>query len=175
MTGRADFTEQEWTLLNDAPFLSGFAVIYCEFSIISGLREWQTLAQQFCWAREQYPENELIQTLFEERPNDPNSPDNPAYHDRARDREEVLAECIHIIQQSTAIVDQKATPEEAQEYKALLFSIAEQVANAAGEGLLGSGQKVSRRELAVLTQIQTALGLTPCSPNPTSTQADDRC
>ena len=64
------------------------------------------------------------------------------------------------INEAVAIVTAKATPAEVQEYKQFIYTAAEHVANAAGEGLFGTGStKVSSKEAAALTKLKTALGV----------------
>lgn len=57
-----------------------------------------------------------------------------------------------------AVINQRATPEEVSQFKQLVYACSEAVANAAGEGLFGSGAvKVSAKEAATLAKIKAAL------------------
>jgi hypothetical protein len=58
-----------------------------------------------------------------------------------------------------AVVEQKATPEEVEEYKQFIVNLGERVAEARKEGFLGlSGDRVSPEERAAVEQIAEALG-----------------
>jgi hypothetical protein len=67
------------------------------------------------------------------------------------------------IRQAVDTVEQKATPEEAREYREFILRVADVVANASKEGgVLGIGGKpVSDEERAALDELRTTIGAQP--------------
>ena len=59
-----------------------------------------------------------------------------------------------------ALVGRKGTPEDVEQLRAFLWSVAEHVANARKEGFLGlTGERVSEAEEEALGRIKGALGM----------------
>jgi hypothetical protein len=75
--------------------------------------------------------------------------------------DQIKARAIEAVRRTAAIVDAKADPQEAREFKTWLRSISQEVAEAAKEGgFLGiGGVRVSEAEQAALREISEALGL----------------
>jgi len=65
------------------------------------------------------------------------------------------------VKSTAALVAAKATPAEAQAYKAMLVGVAEQAANASKEGgFLGfGGVRVSDKEQAFIAEVKAAAGI----------------
>ena len=72
---------------------------------------------------------------------------------------EFLEDALEKIKAAVAIAHLKATPKEAQEYKEFLYEIAIQIANASGEGIFGTGPKISKQEAIVLERLKMLIEL----------------
>jgi hypothetical protein len=158
MTTQTDYTEAELDILRQAVIMSGHAVVFCEFAIVSMGIEIAALGKEITGAVQRHPNSQLIQRLFakyasgeetEEKEETPSevSPDG------------ILDSALDLIRKALSILERKASPAEIQEYKEFTYSCADRVANAAGEGLFGIGEKVSKKEAATLSALKTALGL----------------
>ncbi|MFB2837950.1 hypothetical protein [Floridanema evergladense] len=154
---QVEYTEEELQTLREAVLTSGIAVVMCEFTLISTPIEVATLAKELMKAAKKHPHNQLIQTLFGEAAGKKQS--KQTNQEIKVTAENALEIAIAQINQAIAILQQKVTPEEIQAYKEFIYACAERVANAAGEGLLGTGEKVSQKEAATLNQLKTALNL----------------
>jgi hypothetical protein len=143
MTGKSDFTEQEWELVSQAPTSAGMAVITASRG--GTFRETFSMAKAYGEAREQHGEGELLDELVSAKPN----------IERARGSvEELRMHSMQKIRDAIALVEQKATPEELGQYRQFIRSLAERVANAHRE----HGEQVSDAERATLDEIDMALG-----------------
>ncbi|MGA7936747.1 MAG: hypothetical protein WCA35_24540 [Kovacikia sp.] len=158
MTTQTDYTEAELDILRQAAIMSGHAVVFCEFAIVSMGIEIAALGKEITGAVQKHPDSQLIQMLFakyasgeepEEKEKTPTevSPDG------------ILDSALDLIRSALAILESKASPAEIQEYKEFIYSCADHVAHAAGEGLFGIGEKVSKKEAATLSALKAALGL----------------
>jgi hypothetical protein len=157
MTTPADYTETELNTLRQAVIMSGHAVVFCEFTFVSMGIEIDALGKEIKGAARNYPNSPLIQKLFA---NYTDNPDGSEQESPAEiTPEHILESALGLIRQALVILRDKATPAEIQEYKQFVYSCADRVANAAGEGLFGTGEKVSRKEAATLRELKVALGL----------------
>lgn len=153
------FVPEELKVIAEAPVMVGMAVSIIDPGIISTVPEAAALSKEVIGAAKKYPNNSIIQSVFSEeaiksgttkldRPNiKPEDVQSGAVVDRA----------IASVHAALDVLNGKSTAEEIQEYKEFVYSCAESVANAAGSGLFGSGQKVSDKEATVLTQLKTVL------------------
>jgi hypothetical protein len=159
MTTQTNFTPEEWNQLLNAPTAATMAVVVASFGPLDMIKESAAMAKAIAEkAAEQPPVNELMGELMSEL--------------KARkgvgDKEQLKAaskagpqEYINNIGEVAALLDQKATPEEASSYKNWLYQVSEKVAKAAKEGgFLGlGGARVSESEQATLGKIAAALGV----------------
>lgn len=152
----ATYTPEELSAVIKAVTISGLATAIADVGIVSTAIEAAAMAKEVVGASQKYPNNALIQTAFSPESIRQNSPETPKdiTPDNAADK------AIASIQDALAILNGKATPEEVNDYKQLVYAVADRVANAAGEGLFGSGaQKVSAKEAATLAKLKAALEL----------------
>lgn len=163
MTSPPSFNLEELNILATAVMLSGMAVSIVDVGFISTALEAKALVTEISKASETYPNNSIIQAVFSEQ----------ALRNAAREqvfaieikREEFNPQtavdlAIAKINQALEVLDQKVSPKEIQEYKEFIYSCAEQVANAAGSGLLGSeNPQVDDKEAAALARLKLVLGL----------------
>ncbi|UBF23609.1 hypothetical protein K9N68_17670 [Kovacikia minuta CCNUW1] len=158
MTTQPEYTETELETLRQAVIMSGHAVVFCEFAIVSMGIEIATLGKEITGAVEKHPDSQLIQTLFAKYANgkEPQEKEEPQTEVSP---DAILESAVSLIRKALAILEKKATPAEIQEYKEFTYGCANSVAHAAGEGLFGIGDKVSKKEAATLNVLKTTLGL----------------
>ena len=166
------FTHEERLLLAATPVLIGSAMAFAESSGLATIKELMASAKTYMSGLKTYPQNEIIHGIL------PN----------LDDRNEAMAQAKEFRQQATArlkdkqidshekirqlllsdtqeisrLLDQKATPTEAAEYKEWAISVAENVAKAAKEGgFLGfGGEQISAGEKALFAELTQTLGVT---------------
>jgi hypothetical protein len=141
MTGKADFTEQEWELVREGPPTAGMITLLASSG--GTFRETWALAKTFAEARQQHGDSELLDALVAEKP------DMKRYHSR----EEAEGEGLKVLTEAVALLHQKATPEEVESYKRFTLSVAQRVAEAHHE----HGEAVSAEERDAITKIESSL------------------
>ena len=148
MTTKADFNADEWERVAQAPALAGLMVIFADRG--GTIRESIALGKAYAEARRDGG-SELIEDVVASPPHV-----DPEVH---RIRSDQLPERIR---EAVRIVEQKATPEEVEEYRQFILRVADVVAHAHKEGgVLGiGGKEVSEQERAVLDQLASTLGTT---------------
>jgi hypothetical protein len=143
MTGRSAFTNEEWQAVLEGPPTAGLLVITAERG--GSLRESFALARAYSEARQQHGESELLDELASARPE----------FDRHRygSPEELATQGLERLREAVATVQRKATPEEVEDYRAFVLSLARRVAAAHKEG----DESISPAEQAALDRIQEAM------------------
>ena len=142
MTGKAAFSEDEWELLREAPATAGLIVLTAEGG--GTFRETFALARAYTDARKQHGQNELLDELVAA---------GPKSGGHARTKDELRERGHEELRQAGALLKSKATPEEAEGYRAFVITLAQDVAQAHKEG----GQPVSDHEQAALNEIEASL------------------
>jgi hypothetical protein len=150
------FTPDEITTVINAVTTSGMATAIADVGLVSTAIEAAAMSKEIVGASQKYPNNTLIQAAF--------SPEairqNPPAIAKDMTPDNAVDRAIAAIDDAIALATTKATPDEVNEYKQFIYTVADRVANAAGEGLFGSGaQKVSDKEAATLTKLKAALGI----------------
>lgn len=146
MTGKADFTPEEWQTVLEAPMSAGMIVVTAQRG--GSFRESFAMAKAYAEARKQHGESQLVDEIVGSKPQrDHTHYDSP---------EELKAAGLQHLQDAVGILAQKATPEEVEGYKQFVLTLAEKVAHAHRE----DGQEVSPAEQAALDEIETVLGST---------------
>jgi hypothetical protein len=149
MTTKSQFNAEEWDRVAQAPALAALRVMLADRG--GAIRESIALGKAYAEARRDGG-SELIEALVSSPPHlDPSSMGQP---DQLREQ---LPERIL---EAVRTAEEKATPDEAEQYRAFILRVAEVVASAAKEGgVLGIGGKpVSEQEQAVLDELQRELG-----------------
>jgi hypothetical protein len=141
MTGKADFTEEEWELLREGPATAGMVVLLASGG--GSFRETWALAKTFAEARQQHGESQLLDELVDEKPDVP----------RFGSAEEAEQEGLERLRRAVALLEQKATPDEIESYKQFTLEVAERVAAAHKE----EGGAVSAEERDAVAKIGSAL------------------
>jgi hypothetical protein len=161
MTTRADYTDEEWTYITAAPMMAGLYI-----SAVAGSRPIDTMKEAAALAHavgelvHRGSANELIGTLIAEI----NRKQGEALQTRVAIAIDVTtldalhAATLDTLQKAAAVLS-KAKREEAAEYKALVMSLSQRVAQAGNEGgFLGTGgTPVSEREVRAIQEIGAAL------------------
>jgi hypothetical protein len=149
MTGKADFTEEEWTTVLEAPPSAGLLVITSDRG--GSVRETFSMAKAYAEARRQHGESELLDEIVTAKPE--------VDHTRFKTPEELKEASLGHIRDAVALLQSKAAPEEVDEYKKFTLGLAQKVAEARKEGFLGlSGERVSDSEREAIEEISAALG-----------------
>jgi hypothetical protein len=147
MTTRADFTEQEWEQVLEGPTSAGVVVISAQRG--GTLRETISIAKAYTEARQQHGQSELLDEIVAAKPE--------IDHTRYGSMDELKEHSFGHLRDAVALLDRKATPQELDEYKRFVVTLAEKVARAHRES--GRDQDpISDAEHAALDQIKEALG-----------------
>ena len=144
MTTKADFSEQEWDLIRQAPVDAGMVVITADQGGMT--RETFAMAKAYAEARAQHGNSELLDEIVSARP----ERDHTRYHSA----EELKQGGLQHLRDAVALLERKATPEEVEDYRGFVLNLADKVANAHREG----GEQVSDAERAAIDEISASLG-----------------
>lgn len=150
MTNKADFNADEWAKVVEGPLLAGMKVIAADRG--GTIRESLAMGQVYAQARQQQGGGELLDALVSSPP-----ALDPA---RMRSAGEVGQASSEGLGEAIRVLQQKASPEEVDAYKAFVRGVAGTVARAHKEGgFLGvGGKEVSPEEQAALDEIEATLG-----------------
>jgi hypothetical protein len=148
MTTKSDFNAEEWDRVAEAPAFAAFMVMLAERG--GAIRESIAVGRAYAEARGDRG-SELIQQLASSPPHL-----NPS---QLGQRDQLSSELPERIDAGVTLVDQKAAPDEAREYREFVLHVADVVAHAAKEGgVLGIGGKdVTEQEQAVLDDLRGRL------------------
>ena len=145
MTTSSDFTPEEWEIVREGPTSAGMIVSTAQRG--GSFREVFAMAKAYTEARQQHGDSELLDELVSHKP----EMDRTKSHSTEELKEHGLAR----IREAVALVEQKATAQELEDYRRFVVSLAERVAGAKGEG---GEEKVSDSERAAIEEISAALG-----------------
>jgi hypothetical protein len=144
MTGKADFTPEEWDAVLEGPTSAGMIVSTAERG--GTFREAFAIAKSFAEARKEHGDSALLDEIVSSKPE--------VDRTRAHSPEEARQHGLERIREAIALVEQKASPEEVEDYRRFVVSLAERVAGAKSEG----DQPQSEAETAAIAEITAALG-----------------
>jgi hypothetical protein len=145
MTGKADFTSEEWDLIREGPPTAGMVALTADKG--GTFRETWALAKAYTEARKEHGESELLDTLVAEKPDVKRYGSPQELDDVGLSR---LTEAVDLL-------GQKANNAEVAAYKKFVMQVAEGVAEAHKE----HGAEVSDAERAAIEKIASALNPTP--------------
>jgi hypothetical protein len=161
MTHKADFNAEEWSTIVDGPLYAGMRVISADRG--GTFRETLAMSHVYQDARQNHGASELLDELLKSPPSiDP---------DRLKQAGgDIAALATKQLQDATAILQAKATPEELDDYKRFVMTVAQAVASAHKEGgFLGIGGKpISDAENQALDELSATLGAPPEGSAPAS-------
>jgi hypothetical protein len=144
MTGKADFTEEEWKLILEGPPSAGLIVVSAQRG--GTFREAFAIGKAYTEARKQHGDSQLLDEIVSAKP----ERDHTRYHSY----DEIKQAGLQHLRDGVALLDQKATPGEVEDYRRFVLDLSERVANAHREG----GEQVSEAERAAIDEISASLG-----------------
>jgi hypothetical protein len=159
MTTKADFTEEEWARLGRAPLVAGLAISLADpGGPIEALKESVASLKTILEAAEGGGHGELVDEVAKDVAARARERQNPlaGFHPKgATASQEILDELRDV----NALVTEKATPEEAADFREYLLTAAQRAADAAKEGgFMGFGAKqVSEGEERMLARLREVL------------------
>jgi hypothetical protein len=147
MTGKSAFTEEEWKTVLEGPPVAGMLVLTAARG--GSFRESFALAKAYAEARQQHGESELLDEIVSAKPEiDRHRYDSP---------EKLQQEGLKHLGGAVALLQSKTAPEEVEDYRNFVLSLAKRVAAAHKE----EGESVSPAEQAAIDQIAASLGGQP--------------
>ena len=147
MTGKADFTDEEWHLIVQGPPTAGMIVVTAQRG--GTFRETFSIAKSYVEARQHHGESALLDEIVSAKP----ELDRTRYHTP----EELREHGLQHLRDAVALLGSKA-PADLEAYKRFALSLANNVADAHRER--GNDQGASDAESAAVADIATALGVT---------------
>jgi hypothetical protein len=146
VTTKAAFSPSEWHQVLEGPPAAGLLVITASHG--GTLRETIAMSKAYTEARAEHGDSELLDEIVAEKPRIERggSVHNP---------EELRDQALACLTDATALLQDKATVEERDEYRRFVVTVASKVAAAHRE----SGKQVSAPEAQAIQDIRTALGM----------------
>ena len=143
MTTKAAFSPEEWTSILQGPPSAGMIVV----TAASGgmFRETMAMSKAYVEARAMHGQSELLDEIVAAKPK--------MEHSRYHSAEELKDAGLQHLRSAVVLLENKATPEELDEYRRFILTLADKVAAAHRE----EGQQVSPAEVAAIDQIAGAL------------------
>ncbi|MFM7269043.1 MAG: hypothetical protein ACKOZT_10745 [Cyanobium sp.] len=155
-----ELSAQERDTLMGGPLAAAMAVMAVDMGIFSSAQEAIALGRTLAGAAERYAANPLISGLF-----DPEALKRGVHPQKlevtpqdVRDGK-LLDRALEVVDGAVALASSKADEASVRQYKQLIVEGCAAVAEAAGSGLFGSGEKVSDAERAALDRLRQHLGL----------------
>jgi hypothetical protein len=144
MTGKADFTAEEWDLVAEGPTGAGLVVITASRG--GTFRETFSMAKAYTEARAEHGASELLDEIVSAKPEVDRS--------RHASPEELRSASLDRLREAVALLERKASPEEVDDYRRFVVTLANRVAEAHKE----HGELVSDDEQRAIDEIRGALG-----------------
>jgi hypothetical protein len=144
VTGKADFSEDEWKSVLEGPTSAGLLVSMAERG--GTIRESFSLAKAWAEARGSSGASALIDDIAQSKPS--------IDRERSSSPEELKDRFLGNIREATSLLETKASTEEVEDYRRFTLAIAERVAGAKEE----EGQPVSAAERSAIDEVSAALG-----------------
>jgi hypothetical protein len=146
MTTKAAFSPSEWQLVLEGPPTAGLLVITASRG---GMwRETFAMSKAYAEARAEHGESELLDEIVAEKPRIERGR-------KVHNPEELRDQGLDLLNNVTALLADKATVEERDDYRRFVLTVANKVAAAHREG----GEQVSPEEAQAIQDITTALGM----------------
>ena len=134
MTGKADFTEEEWELLCEGPPTAG--IVALSASSGGSFRESWAIAKVYAEARKERGTSDLLDDLVADKPKTK----------RYGSAEEAVSEGLGRLREAVAVLEQKASPGEVAGYKHFTLDVAGRAAAAHKEKGQLAGVSAAERE-----------------------------
>jgi hypothetical protein len=157
MSTKVDFSADEWDLLRSSPLMASILVVAASPSGPVGLIQESAAAGKMIVQTAQSAQTPLLKALAEDLTQQMSIPKAPP----GTTPDKIQAAAAEILKRTSALLAQKATPEEIAEIKQWLAKVAQATAEATKEGgFLGfGGTLVSDQEKTALATVNSALGL----------------
>ena len=154
MTTKADFTDTEWEALRRAPMVAGMAITLADPGGPIEVMKETTAVMRL--VSEDLADTGLVGEVARDLAGAVQQRNNPIADFKPKAAKEITDELARV----SGIVTEKATPEEAAEFRAWLLHAARRAAEAAKEGgFLGfKAVRVSEGEQRMLDEIASAVG-----------------
>jgi hypothetical protein len=159
MTTRADFTDEEWARLGRAPLVAGMAISLADpGGPIEAVKEVSASLKTILDAAQSGDHGELVDGVAKDTAERAKHRENPLGDFKPKGTlaaEEILDELRAV----NTLVSEKATPEEADQFRQWLLSAAQRAADAAKEGgFMGfHAERVSEGEQKMLDKLGEVL------------------
>jgi hypothetical protein len=145
MTKKDDFTTEEWDTIAEGPTGAGLVVSTAQRG--GTFREAFSMGKAYSEARKEHGDSELLDELVNSKPEIDRSKHGSV--------EELKSANLQRLREAVALLAQKASPEEVEDYRGFVLALAERVAGAKDEG---EGDAESEAERAAISEISDALG-----------------
>jgi hypothetical protein len=160
MTTKADFTEDEWATLVRSPIVAGMAITFADpGGPIEVVKETSAVVK-FVTSSSSEHRDDLVGELAREVRGLAEQRTNPVGDFKPRG---AMAgkEIVDELSRANEIVSSKASPEEAEAFRAWILECAQRAADAAKEGgFMGfHAERVSQGEQDMLAQLRSTLGV----------------
>ena len=146
MTGKSDFTEEEWTTVLEGPPSAG--LIVAAASRGGTFKESFAMAKAYVEARKEHGQSQLLDEIESAKPE--------VDHQRFHSFDELKSSGLQHLRDAIAVLEGRATAEDIDAYRRFVLSVADRVAKAHRE----DGTDVSGQEQAAIDEITAALGIT---------------
>jgi hypothetical protein len=166
MSNKETYTSDEWSLLRSTPtFVAGGVAAADPGGIFSAIKEALAGAGAYAEFATKHPESEFFRALTGDKsiPAMPDPQSLLGQGDPAQQATNFQHAVLARVKDAVAVVAQKGTLDEVAEYKEMVNSVAETVANASTEGgFLGfGGVRVSEKETSFLAALAAAIAEVP--------------
>ncbi|HET7855946.1 MAG TPA: hypothetical protein VFL41_05765 [Gaiellaceae bacterium] len=141
MTGKADFSADEWELVREGPAAAGMYALMASRG--GSFRETWALAKTYAEARQERGESELLDELVADKPS----------ATRYGSHEELEQQGLRRLSEAVALLEQKATIGEVEGYRHFVLDVAGKVAEAHREEI----ENVSHEEREAIEKIAASL------------------
>jgi hypothetical protein len=140
MTGKADFTPEEWEVVLKGPPSAGMIVITAQRG--GTFRESFSMAKAYAEARKEHGDSQLLDEIVSTKP----EIDHTRYHSP----EELKDHGLQNLRNAVELLEAKATPDEVDEYRRFVLTLANRVAEA--------HKGITDAERGAIEEIAQALG-----------------
>ncbi len=144
MTGKADFTPEDWKTVLEGPPSAGMIVVTAQRG--GTFRESIAIAKSYTEARKQHGESELLDEIVSAKPE--------TDHTRFHSKEELKEGGLQHLRDAVELLERKATPQELEDYRQFVLNLADKVATAHRE----SGENIGSAEQAAIQEIAASMG-----------------
>ncbi len=144
MTNKTAFTEEEWDLIRAVPPTAGMVVAFASKGGV--IRETFEMGKVYAEARQQHGESELLDEIIGAKPE--------RDHTKSHSFDELKQHALERLREAVSLLEQKATPDEVDDYRQFILTLADRVAKRHEE----EGADVSPAEQQAIDDIRAALG-----------------